>query len=363
MGLKGEAAVNNSSALIAGLDVGDKHTQVCIIDPVSGDVLEESRVRTTPTGIERLFSGRPGMRVALETGTHSPWMSRSLSSCGHEVIVANPRQVRLIHSGHRKNDRLDAEKLARLARYDVKLLAPVEHRSEQAQADLAVIRSRDVLVKARTGLISHVRGVVKAFGHRIPKCSSKAFHKRAMEHLPEALTPALMPVIGMIENLTTSINAFDKKIEELCEQRYPETQLLRQVDRVGALTALTFVLTLESPERFAKSREVGPYLGLTPREHQSGDRSIPKRISKQGDEHVRWMLVNCAQQILGPKGQDCDLRRYGQRLLARGGAYAKKKAVTAVARKLAVLLHYLWSTGVVYDPDYNLKRSTEMLAA
>lgn len=349
--------MTNSSARIAGMDVGDKHSQVCLVDPLSGEVLEETRLRTTAAAIERYFGKGESLRIALEVGPHSPWISRALEDCGHEVLVANARQVRLIYAGRRKNDRLDAEKLARLARYDEKLLSPITHRSEEGQADLANIRSRDALVKTRTGLVCHVRSTVKAFGSRIPKCSTKVFHKRAGEHLPELLRPALEPVIQLIARLNEVIKAFDDRIEQLAESKYPETTLLRQVRGVGPVTGLAYILTLEDPARFHKSREVGPYLGLTPGERQSGDNSPQQRITKQGDVHLRRLLVQCSQYILGPKGGACDLRRHGEKLEARGGAHAKQKALTAVARKLSVLLHHLWATGEIYDPNYNYKRN------
>ncbi len=341
---------------IVGIDVGDKHCQVCTIDPDSGVVFENLRIPTKRASIIRHFKTSP-MRITLETGPHSPWISRLLNDLGHEVIVANARAVRLIHGGPRKSDQLDAEKLARLARYDVKLLAPVEHRSEQSQADLACIRSRASLVQARTALINHVRGSVKAFGTRLPKCGAAVFAQRALERLPELLRPALEGVLKVIGELTREIKASDKRIEQLATEAYPATALLKRVGGVGSKTALTFVLTLEEPERFRKSREVGPYLGLTPGQWQSGDRDVRRRITKQGDGDLRWLLVQCANIILGPKVGDCDLKRFGERLLARGGPYARSKAVVAVARKLAVLLHRLWVTGEVYDPFFNSRRT------
>ena len=341
-----------NNAGIVGVDVGDRHCQVCTIDPNSGAVVEEKRILTSKRSIEKHFTTSP-MRITLETGPHSPWISRLLSNLGHDVVVANAKAVRLVHGGPRKSDQLDAEKLARLARYDVKLLSPVTHRSEAAQADLALIRSREALVQTRTALINHVRGTAKAFGHRLPRSGAAVFHQRAMERLPELLHPALASVITVIGELSEKIKAFDKAIEQLAKVAYPPTKLLSQVHGVGAKTALSYVLTLEEPERFAKSREVGAYLGLTPGQWQSGDREVKRRITKQGDTHLRRLLVQCANVILGPKVGDCDLKRFGERLLARGGAHARGKAVVAVARKLAVLLHHLWVTGEVYDPLFN----------
>lgn len=344
--------MDQRSAVMVGLDVGDKHCYVCALDPVSGEVIEESRVRTTPTGIGRYFARWSRCRVTLEVGTHSPWISRALEEAGHEVIVANAREVRLIYGSSRKNDRLDAEKLARLTRYDVRLLAPIRHRSVQAQADLARVRSRDALVQTRTKLVSHVRGSVKAFGARIPSGSTAAFHTRAREHLPAELRAALEPVLDTIEGLTRTIREIECTLEEMASRDYPESEVLRQVDGVGLLTSLAFLLTLEDPNRFAKSREVGPYLGLTPGEHQSGSRDPKQRITKEGDTLLRRLLVQCAHQIIRSKS-DSDLKRAAERILAKGDH--RGKAVIAVARKLAVLLHHLWVTGEVYDPLFNHK--------
>ena len=224
------------------------------------------------------------MRIAIEAGTHSPWVSRVLEECGHEVLVANARKLRLIYANKRKTDEIDAENLARLARVDPKLLYPLKHRSEDSQAHMALIRSREALVSCRTQLVNHVRGAVKSFGHRLPKCPARSFHKRAPEHIPEALRPALEPVLEQIASLTERIRDYDRKLETICQEHYPETQLLRQVEGIGPLTALAFVLTLEDPYRFERSRSVGAYLGLVPATEKSGERDPQKRISKEGDE-------------------------------------------------------------------------------
>ena len=231
-----------------GIDLGDRHSHLlCLIDTESGEVVEEGRISTTPKGFERRFCGCGPMRVAIEAGTHSPWVSRLLEGCGHEVLVANARKLRLIHAGGNKNDRLDAENLARLARLDPGLLSPIEHRGEASQAHIALVRSRDVLVGARTKLVNHVRGAVKSFGARLPGCSAKSFHVKVRDSLPEALAPALEPILETIASLTERIRGYERELEAISRESYPETALLRQVAGVGPLTALVFVLTLEDP--------------------------------------------------------------------------------------------------------------------
>jgi len=349
--------------MTAGLDLGDKHSYLCLIDQHSGEVVEEGRLRTTPEAFKRRFASERPMRIAIEAGTHSPWASRVLEQCGHEILVANSRKLRLIYANKRKTDEVDAENLARLARVDPKLLYPLKHRGEESQAHMALIRSRQALVSARTQLVNHARGTVKSFGARLPKCPARSFHKRAQEHIPEAPLPALEPVLEQIGSLTERIRDYEKRLMEISEEHYPETGLLRQVEGVGPLTALTFVLTLEDPYRFEKSRSVGAYLGLVPASDRSGDRDPQKRISKEGDEMLRKLLVSGAHYVLGPFGSDSDLRRHGEKIASRGGKNAKKRAVVATARKLSVLLHSLWMSGEVYEPLRNAHRSSGGQAA
>jgi transposase len=335
-------------ALTIGLDLGDKHSHLCVLDE-SGECVEQARLTMTPQALSKRFEGCAPCRVALEVGTHSPWVSRVLEACGHEVLVANARKLRFITRSENKEDRLDAEMLARVARMDPRLLYPIQHRSRQAQQDLALLRSRDALVRSRTSLVTHVRGSVKSFGARLRSCSARSFHKQAPSQIPDELRPALRPILETIGVLTRRIQRYDKRIEALAE-RYPETMLLRQVGGVGPITAACYVLTLEDPQRFGNSRRVGAYLGLRPRRNQSGKRDPELRITKCGDRDLRRLLVQAAHYILGPFGADCDLRRWGLALAGRGMKNAKKRAVVAVARKLAVLLHRLWVTAEVYEP-------------
>jgi transposase len=351
--------MQNIPNLTLGLDLGDRYSYFCLLDR-DGTVVERGRVATTAAALQRRFGGPERMRVILEVGTHSPWVSRLVATCGHEVIVANPRRVRLIVENDHKTDRVDAELLARLGRVDPGLLRPIEHRGPRAQAALAVVRARDCHVRARSQLVNHVRGSVKALGSRLPRTSTSSFAAKVAQHIPPALAPALVPVLATIAQLTQQIRAYDRTIEELAQRQYPETQLLRQVTGVGPVTALTYVLTLEDPLRFARSRSVGAFLGLRPRKRDSGQRAPELSISKRGDVFLRRLLVSAAHYILGPFGPDCDLRRWGQTLAARGGKNAKKRAVVAVARRLAVLLHRLWVTGAVYEP---LRHTTARVAA
>ena len=338
-----------------GLDLGDRHIQVCVLDE-AGEVVEEARIPNKRAALERRFAACDPLRVVLEAGTHSPWVSRLLSGLGHDVLVANPRKLRLIYQNKSKSDRVDAEYLARVGRLDPSLLAPLRHRSADTQKDLAVLRSRMCLVRARTRLISHVRGAVKSLGGRLPGCGTNTFAKKAEGDIPHALRPALAPVLATIAQLTGEIKALDELIEKTARETYPETSLLTQVPGVGTLTAQCFLLTIEDPARFPKVRAVGSYVGLRPRQADSGSLSPQLRITKAGDDHLRWLLVTAAHYILGPFGPDSDLRRWGLALCEKGGKSGKKRAVVAVARKLAVLRLRLWQTGEIYEPLRNANK-------
>ncbi|HSD20846.1 MAG TPA: IS110 family transposase [Anaeromyxobacter sp.] len=342
--------MRNRNPTFVGCDIGDKFTELCVVDP-AGAVIEARRVRTTkPALVQAIQSHRPA-RVVIEAGTHSRWVEEALTDAGHEVLVANPRQIRLIWKRKKKTDRTDANLLARLARVDVALLAPVHQRSPAAQVDLAVLRSRDLLVSTRTRLVNHVRGTLKQFGLRVPSCSPAAFVVRAEEIIPATLEPALRPVLEALRGVEKAIRQHDEEVERLFAAS-STAQKLAEIDAVGPITSLAFTLIIETPNRFTRSRIVGAFIGLTPAKDQSGDSDPQKRISKMGDGFLRRLLVQCAHRLLGPFGGDCDLRRWGLALCARGGAAARKRAIVAVARKLAVVMHRIWVTGRRYDPHF-----------
>ncbi len=337
-----------STGYTFGCDLGDKHSDVCVLD-AQGQVVERAQIRSTKKGFEGYFGSREPSRVAIEVGSHSRWVSTLLKALGHDVVVANPRQVKLISQNHKKRDGIDAELLARIARVDPTLLFPIKHRSAAAHADMCIIQARDLVVKNRTALVNAVRGMVKAQGTRLPSGgSSESFHKK-VELIPEQLKPALVPMMTTIEHLTGQIREYDKLISDKLEQ-HPESKALLQIAGVGPITALAFMGTIEDPERFKKSRDVPAYFGLVPKKNQSGDRDPELGITKAGSPLVRRLLVQCAHYIMGPFGPETDLRSFGERLASRGGKNAKKRASVAVARKLAVLLHRLWVTGEVYEP-------------
>ena len=354
-------SIFNGRQLTIGLDLGDRWSFYCVVDE-AGEIILEQKLLTTPEAMRRALGKMPRSRIALETGAHSPWVSRLLTQLGHEVIVAHARNVRLIGESRRKDDRIDARTLARLARIDPQLLSPVQHRSAKAQIHLTVIRARVGLVSARTALVNAARGLLKSYGERLRKCGTQQVRRQMATGLSVELREALEPLLREVESLNERIREYDRRIAQMAKKDYPEVELLQQVKGVGELIALTYVLTIEDPHRFRKSRDVGCFLGLRPGRRNSGQSEPQMHISKEGDRYLRTMLVRGAHYILGPFGEDRDLRRWRLKLAERGGKNAKKRAVVAVARKLAVLLHRLWVSGEVYEPLRNSQRVAQAVA-
>src|SRR6202162_889138 len=347
--------------LTIGLDLGDCWSFYCVLDE-AGQVIVEQKLPTTPEAMKQTFGKIPRSLIALETGTHSPWLSRQLTELGHEVIVAHAQKVQLITKSNRKDDRHDARTLARLARIDPELLGPVRHRSAQAQLHLTVIRARAELVSARTALVNAARGLAKSYGERLRQWGTQPVGRELAAELSVELREVLEPLLQEVESLNERIKEYDARMEKIARESYPQVELLKQVKGVGTQIALTYVLTLEDPHRFPKSREVGCFLGLRPGRRNSGQSEPQMHISKEGDPYLRTMLVQGAHYILGPFGADSDLRRWGLKLAARGGKSAKKRAVIAVARKLAVLLNRLGVGGEVYEPLRNSHKAMRAVA-
>lgn len=341
--------------LTIGLDLGDRKTHLCALDE-RRTVVRRKEFTTTRDSLVREFGGQPRSRLVMEAGPQSLWISVLLRDLGHDVLVVNPRKVMLISRGGRKTDRRDAEMLARLALGMPELLGEAHHRTLAGQADLSVMRARDLLVRTRTHLVAHVRGILKAFGIRLPAWSASCFGQRAGKEIPADLQPALAPVLAVLAELEVRIRGFDHTIEQMISTRHPQAARLRQVVGVGPITAAAFVLTIGDPARFRRSRDVGPWAGLCPKKQESGDADPQLGIAKTGNGFLRRLLVNASHYILGPFGKDCDLRRFGLRLCEHGGGKAKRRAVVAVARKLAVLLHRLLVSGAVYEPLRNQKQ-------
>lgn len=353
----------NDYSMFIGLDLSDRKANYCVLDE-GGEVQSEGQLRLDRKSLRQFFSGLEPCAVALETGTHSRWVSEVLWDLNHFPVVANARKLRSIYANEYKSDRRDAEHLARLLRSDPKLLYPIAHRGRQAQADLAVLKTRDHFVRERTKAINHVRGIVKSFGYRLQTCSTACFHRRALDDMPADLHPALQTMLDHIESLNQRIRELNGTIKKLAKERYPETERLMTVPGVGVLTAMAFVLTIEEPQRFAQSRSVGPFLGLVPGRDQSGNRDLHLPITKCGDGYARRLLVSSAQYILGPFAPPSALRDWGMQHAQHHGRGAKRVAVIGVARRLSVMLHRLWieDTDFVPYPQKRKYRTPEAAA-
>jgi transposase len=338
----------NSNTYTIGLDLGDRRHQACVLD-AAGDVIAEESLVNTREVLTAFFARYKGATIVMETGTHSPWISRVLTAAGHPVIVANARKLRAISQSQTKCDREDAEMLARLGRADPKLLSPVQHRSEAAQRALVRLKVREALVRSRVNAINSARFLLKSLGVFVSSSiKAMTFTRKVRAQLAAEDLVLVAPLLAAVDALNGEIKQLDTELETLARETYPVTERLRQIPGVGPLTALCFVLTLETPERFADARAAGAYLGLVPERDQSGETDKQLGITKAGHVQLRCLLVNCAHYILGPFGPPCALRTAGERIAGRGGKSAKKRAVIAVARKLAVTLLALWKTGADY---------------
>jgi len=334
--------MNNS---MIGMDLGDKKNWYCVLR-VNGEVEERGSVSNDPESMRVFLKKHKGSELAIETGVHTGWIVDLCEQEGVKWIVANSREVKSIWKSCNKSDSRDAEQLARLARADRKLLKPVQIRKRAHRLDLGWIKGRESLVNARADLVNTLRSIAKNFGYRLKETSTKCFSGQI--ELPEELKGCLTGVLKSIGSMSEEIKKYDQMILAQ-EKNYPEIKKLKAVPGVGPITSLAYVLILEEPGKFKSSREVGAYLGLKPKRDQSGEIDKKLGISKMGNSMLRRLLVNCAQYILGKFGPDSDLKRFGLKLIQRGGRAAKKKAVIAVARKLAVLLHALWKSEKPYQ--------------
>lgn len=343
---------------VLGIDLGDRKHYICVLDQ-AGNILDEFSINNTREQLLNLTTKYPDSLVAFEIGTHSPWISRLFQENNMEVIVANARKVTAIYCNERKTDQRDARMLAKLARLDPELLYPISHKSLEAQEDMMELNLRKTLVNQRSCLIVTLRSTLKSHGRRIKSCDAQYFVRHAEAELKDSpkLLALAQPIFSILDLINAEIKGYDIRIEELAKSKYPQAQRFRQIPGVGPICSLAYVLQIQDAERFEESRSVGAYLGLVPRKDQSGqiDKQLP--ISKVGSSFMRSTLVQSAQYILGRFGPDCELRRFGLKIMARGGAAAKKKATIAVARKLAVMMHSMWKHQTDYQP---LQRATSI---
>jgi transposase len=336
-----------------GIDLHVKSSEICVVDE-GGEIGERAQVPTTERSLERWFGDRPPMRICIEASGLSPWVARVLRGLGHEVIVANAQRVRLIAESTLKNDRVDAETLARLVRMDPALLCPIHHRGEETQRLRGMLRVRRSLVNSRTACLNTARGLLRSFGYRVPGQRPERLARALTPgKIPEAMCRLVAPLVATALELDEKVQALDVEVVAV-GQLFPVVERLQQVPGVGPLVALAYVLCIEDSARFSSSRDIASFLGLRPRMRESAERSRFGSITRHGDAEMRRLLIQAAHGCLRSR-QDSDLKRWAEQLAGRIG---KKKAIVALARKLAVVLHHLWVSG----EDYHARRA-EMIAA
>ena len=334
---------------VIGMDMGDKNHKAVGLSE-DGEAVCRDEVPCTPEGVRAYLRRHPGALLAIETGTHCRWVSGIGLELGHEVLVGNARKLRMIWDSSRKNDWNDAAMLARVARTDRSLLSPVRLRGEGDQELMRLVKSRDLLVKSRTGIVNQIRGFCKSEGVRLPRCSAESFGR--MEHEVCASVRAVTkPLFAMLKELAKKIGVYDRMIADgLKRMRGEDAALLDTIAGVGPVTAAAFLSAAGDVSTFGSARDAGPYFGLVPRQDQSGETDKQLRITKEGNEIVRRLLVTSANYIMGPFGKDSDLRRHGMRIAERGGKNARKRAKVAVARKLAVVMLAVLKSRAAYRP-------------
>lgn len=334
-----------------GIDLGSKHSEICLVD-AAGEVVLRRRVATTAEAFEQALSGLPTLPLAIETGGETNWVRRQLTALGHQVTVANAKRLKVLTDTHSKDDRRDARLLAEIQLRWPRLLQPVQPRSLESERHRALLKLRQSVVETRVKLLNSARGVLKSFGIKPPRASAEAYVRKVRPLVPDELRPALEPLLDAIEAVGVQIRRYDRTVVELCEERYwRSTRRMRSIKGVGPLTALAFTLELDDEVgRLESSRAAGALVGLRPKRRDSGESEPDLAITKAGNRMLRTLLIQCAQYLLG-RGDDSALRRWGLGLAERSGTKrGKRRAVVATARKLAVLLHTLWRRDEDFEP-------------
>lgn len=328
-----------------GADVSDRTTKVCVMTKADGGerrIVVETTCATTEAGFEEAFSKFDrSWPVVFESGTHCRWMDRMFRKMGFKTIIGNPGKIPSITKSNTKNDRNDARELARLALADPAMLHPVFLRDEVFQQMLRFHHARNMLISQRTQTINQIRGFAKSMGHRIECSSTERFHELGKAGWPRELEESAWPLMGSLKTINLKIRAYDKLIVRLAER--PEfksmVERVRAVYGVGIIGSTVFVAAIGGrPDRFDHARDVGPYLGMTPKQDQSGDDDKQLHITHAGADIVRTALVECAGVVMMSNAKDTDLKLKGLRIAVRGGKIARKKARVAVARGLAVAM-------------------------
>lgn len=328
-----------------GIDVANKASAICVIDE-QGEVVRRAEVATEVYELNKTLAGLDEARVVIESCPLAEWLAEVVEAGGHEAVIIDARAARHLVSSKKKTDARDAHTLAQLARtgwYNA-----VHRKSREARLLRSQLQARQGLVRTRKAMDSQVRGLLRAQGLRLGRVSAGEFAERvralAGERVP-GLLPYLEPLLSLYEQALVEARRLKRELER-GSRREALRRRLQSVPGVGPLVSQVYVATVDEPGRFEHAEQVADYAGLTPRVSQSGESCYRGRITKEGDQLLRWHLVEAAHVLL-THGRDCRLKRWGLALQRRKGA---GKARVAVARKLAILLWRLWMTGERFEP-------------
>ena len=323
------------------IDLHDEYSQICVMNQAR-EILAEAKVPTTRAALVDFFKQRQRCRVIYEAGPHALWVSELLRELGHEPLACHPRRLRLIAESRNKNDRVDAELLARLSLSDLELIKPIQQRSRATLEQRSVVRARAALVATQTQLRTMLRGLVKPFGVRIAGGKKRGVAELAKAELPWLARESVDAILQTLDTIATNISVLTERVEQLSTS-HPAAARMQTIPGVGPLVALAYIQTLEDPARFA-SADVGPYLGLSPSNRSSaGKKLAPKERGRPGDPYLRSLLLQASWTLINSRSQS-DLAKWGRALVERVGA---QKGAFGLARKLATLMHHLW----LYEQD------------
>lgn len=328
-----------------GFDAGKMSSHFCIVNEAR-EVLRTGKVCNRARDLAKLFGAMAPMRVVIEASSKSFWLADQLRCLGHQPVVVDPGRTKAIGAARIKHDKLDARVLAELCQAN--LLAAVDQPCQETRLARMPVAVRAGLVRARAQLINTVRSIADSEGIEIPGSSPVRFTtavELAAKPMPAAMAQALHPLIESIDALAASIAECDRSLAETAEKD-PVMNLLQTCPGVGKICSAGFAYAIRDPKRFRSGRTVGAYLGLVPSLYASGKTYRSGHITKCGNHQTRWLLTMAANALLRSK-QDSAIKRWGLQLAARVG---RKKAVTAIARKLAAVLWAMWRNQRPFEP-------------
>jgi transposase len=332
-----------------GLDASKRHTSVCVTDP-NGNVLREGRVETTPKAIVGFLRGDGARfaRIGIESSSLAPWIYEGLARARLPIICIEARHAHgALGTQPNKTDRSDARGIADLMRTGS--YRAVHIKTLESRRIRAMLTARKLLKAKAQDIQNGIRGLLLGLGFKFESGRTATFDRRVRTAVSkhEFASTIVAPLLELRSKILTEVAHFERRLGDIARHD-PVCTLLQTAPGVGPLTALIYRTSVDEPGRFASSRAVGPHLGLVPQTHQSGDIEWRGRISKHGDRDARSALFMAAMVLLTHRGATSWLRRWGEAVAARRG---RKRAIIAVARRLAVVLHKMWLTESPFRPE------------